>query len=832
MRLSKFNGEVEVQYIFRKAKTAGDKLAVVFPNLRTRPSPPTVFHFLTYSSVSGVHQLFIADSWADVNVPPYAALNGDFRIERSIIMLVDKIAEEHGIKNICATGTSAGATAALYYGLKYNWHILAGSPGYEFPPRHDSATYRLISGCESDESANAFMATLISGVLRKLEPGAFKKRFVCYWGDSESSYLNNRDKLGEDCRVRDIPLEVRTFEGISDHGYACVAFDHISVSALNEVFDESATRYALRYGQHVSLMSEMKALADGLTETIQASTIPANISVNDPFEMIDPCAVRDLTHEYVKGDITDEYFWTADNATLKTATAKASLSHVYMLCADFEKRGDAALFSAARRLVDSFALKNMSMFGLGVLEACACRMLRTVALCKFIEVCKRQGAANKNETAASLLHRDLTQMRVTDIAISPRYTGAKFFFSYAALYRENTELCTALTEFACRYLAESVSAQTDRIGFTVLHAVETFYNYGTLKRILKFMLNNGLPVSSENFVRLAKAVSDTERACSHLSVWPAPGGYGRQSLLLTDRLARILNFKFVDGKDFIDGNHSLKVLRTDKSYLSANGIYASSWARNRKDALSMTWHYCGVAVVKDCGPLYSSDIWENCGLAVASHSCLYADDGEHFLDMFGFKSSHCDFGDFAVIRSVNDGYADVKLQRLIVSLKSNAVVVIDRCVSLDGNAHKYRQNWLLSGLESPVTDFSEFGGRAGAVDVRMRQLTEFDSVTYDRAPPNAEYLNKESETATVERLCYEVTAEEHVFITVLTAASPEDRAESDITEVSAENDGPAYRLKLRSETKTAELEIRDGEIANLPNPDDGREFLFHLRDFK
>jgi hypothetical protein len=836
MKLSKFNDEVEVQYVFRKAKTVSDKLIVVFPNLRTRPSPPTVFHLFEYSSVTNIYQLFIADSWADVNVPPYAALNGDFCIERSIIKLIDRIRDEYGIKNICATGTSAGATAALYYGLKYNWHILGGSPRYEFSTRHNNASYRLVSGLESDESANEFMRTLVPDVLRNIETGAFRKRFICYWGDLESSYLDNCDKLSEDCRRKDISLEIRTFEGISEHGYACVAFDNISVAALSEVFDENITRYALMREQRVHLMSEMKALADRLTAIINASAIPAEFPVVEPFEIVDPCIIRDLTYEYVKGGITDEYFWSAGNETTKIAMAKMSLSQVYMLCVDFEKKGDVSLLLAAGRLVDSFALKETSIFRLGVLETKTCRMLRMIVLCKYIEVYNRQNPKKKDGTADSLLKRDfLAHMNITDIALSPRYTTAKVFFSYAALYRENAELSAALTKYAIRFLVDSVLIQTDRIGFTINYVVETFYNYYSLKRILKFVLSNNLPVSSEYFVKLSKLVSDTERACSHLSVWPPSSGYSRQSPFLTENLMRILNFMFVDGGDFIDGGHALKVLRTDKSYLSANGLYTSVWAMNKKDALSLTWYYCGFAIVKDCCAMYSNDMWEICELAVAAHSCVYADTGEYFLDMFEFKSAHCDFGEYAVLRSVNAGYADVELQRLIVFLKSNAIIVIDRCKSLDGKKHKYYQNWLLNGLENPITDFSEFSGRirAATVDMHMRQFAKFDSVTYDRAPPNAEYLNNnESESAPVEHLRYEVTAEEHVFVSVLTAVSAENAAENNVVEISAENDGAVCRLKLRSETKTVELDILDGEITNLPDPDEGREFLFHLRDFK
>ena len=55
-------------------------------------------------------------------------------IETSVVSLISNIMHENNIlfKNVISVGSSKGGTAALYYGMKYNYgNIIVGAPQYK-----------------------------------------------------------------------------------------------------------------------------------------------------------------------------------------------------------------------------------------------------------------------------------------------------------------------------------------------------------------------------------------------------------------------------------------------------------------------------------------------------------------------------------------------------------------------------------------------------------------------------------------------------------------------------------------------------------------------------
>ena len=58
--------------------------------------------------------------------------NGKPVIEKSVKALIDRCAEDCNAQRIIVAGSSMGGFCALYYGLKYNWDIIAGAPPYSY----------------------------------------------------------------------------------------------------------------------------------------------------------------------------------------------------------------------------------------------------------------------------------------------------------------------------------------------------------------------------------------------------------------------------------------------------------------------------------------------------------------------------------------------------------------------------------------------------------------------------------------------------------------------------------------------------------------------------
>lgn len=116
-----YKGEVDIRYIFEESP-GSDFLLVGFSAFPPQGGAPT------YYSVEGLRELpynrlFILD---DFGIPEYRgsyylAFNGDFRIERSVMSLIDHICSSCLVpkRNVIAFGSSKGAFTSLYFAFKH-----------------------------------------------------------------------------------------------------------------------------------------------------------------------------------------------------------------------------------------------------------------------------------------------------------------------------------------------------------------------------------------------------------------------------------------------------------------------------------------------------------------------------------------------------------------------------------------------------------------------------------------------------------------------------------------------------------------------------------------
>lgn len=98
--------------------------------------------------------LWIKDEVDSLGPSYYICIDNDFSINKSIIGLIEKIADEvkSDKKDIVLLGASKGGTAALYYGMKYNFHnIILSAPQYRLgtflSKQHQNILRRM---CKSD----------------------------------------------------------------------------------------------------------------------------------------------------------------------------------------------------------------------------------------------------------------------------------------------------------------------------------------------------------------------------------------------------------------------------------------------------------------------------------------------------------------------------------------------------------------------------------------------------------------------------------------------------------------------------------------------------------
>lgn len=125
------NSNLAIRYYFKEAIFNNkDKLIIVFSAFSTdKPK----YNYINTLSTYDCNKLYILDDYGSKGTY-YLGLKGGFEVETAVMSLISKIMSENNIsfKNIISIGSSKGGTAALYYGMKYNFgNIIIGAPQYK-----------------------------------------------------------------------------------------------------------------------------------------------------------------------------------------------------------------------------------------------------------------------------------------------------------------------------------------------------------------------------------------------------------------------------------------------------------------------------------------------------------------------------------------------------------------------------------------------------------------------------------------------------------------------------------------------------------------------------
>jgi hypothetical protein len=133
----KFKGEKifssihPIKYYFEEAKLVNkNKLIVVFSAFSTTDAK---YNYISTLKTCDCNKLFILDDFGKKGTY-YLGLNGNFDIESSVVSLITYIMSKNNIEfsNVISVGSSKGGSAAIYYGMKYNFgNVIAGAPQYK-----------------------------------------------------------------------------------------------------------------------------------------------------------------------------------------------------------------------------------------------------------------------------------------------------------------------------------------------------------------------------------------------------------------------------------------------------------------------------------------------------------------------------------------------------------------------------------------------------------------------------------------------------------------------------------------------------------------------------
>ena len=216
-----FKDEVDVKYLFFPSYKNSDLLTITFAGFHAEGDPPKYNYMRTLEEFD-CNQLFILDDFG-ARGSYYMCVNRDFKIEKSVKKLIDTICQDHKIKKRISLGSSKGASAAIYYGLKYDYDaIIAGTPQYyigSYLKKVKSAHNVLdfMAGNQSEDSIE-FLDNIIENLINQREECS--TQVVICAGKDDPHYQFHSVPLIDTLEQKNVPfvLDVLNYSAHSDIG--------------------------------------------------------------------------------------------------------------------------------------------------------------------------------------------------------------------------------------------------------------------------------------------------------------------------------------------------------------------------------------------------------------------------------------------------------------------------------------------------------------------------------------------------------------------------------------------------------------------------------------
>ncbi|WP_273124327.1 accessory Sec system protein Asp2 [Bacillus weihaiensis] len=126
-----FESNLPVKYVFEEGVHNKDYLVVVFSGFNSvKSKTPYNYNYIRTLRTIDCNRLFILDNYGPRG-SYYLGENLSFDFEEAVFSLITTIAENKNVKKdkVITAGSSKGGSAALYFGLKYNFgNVIAGAP--------------------------------------------------------------------------------------------------------------------------------------------------------------------------------------------------------------------------------------------------------------------------------------------------------------------------------------------------------------------------------------------------------------------------------------------------------------------------------------------------------------------------------------------------------------------------------------------------------------------------------------------------------------------------------------------------------------------------------
>lgn len=688
MRYSTYNGEVDIDYILRKASVPSDVLVVSFPGAggdRFKATALGLGYMMTIGQFN-VNALYIKNTDGKHSNTAFIGTKGDLSIERSVVGLIKYACSETGAQRCIAVGSSMGGNSALYYGLRYNWDIIAGG---------------------ARASAGLWTGRLIRQIIPTAKEGGFNKSIYMCWGKGEPMWVD--------------PTQAPSLLSLFDEAgipYEKELFDYSAHVSISRVFPAILNRKigALVGGGDSPDVRSIEPGAIEIAAKINTS-IKTLIDYIGGLDQLAPnMAIQCRFHRKPYG-IKKLSAFALDRLKKKirkisrrrvTQTFKPRLSRsASMLTTRGNGRGGKwrGEVRVAESVIDRMCAahgkrRNHPPYGPAWMDAKN----------KIISAIKAVLGADE-----ALTKMDDSYARMQFLLLA-----AEFYKGHERFYRETYERAVQALNAVTDYYF-------DKNGVCIFEQVDA--QHGVLDRlgnIVRFIEANGFG-ANQGINRLKRRLVEIQAVAAGLT---RPDGITPNLGHSSHKKAAIAPLK----GSLVKSESNIAVFADDRAYITIGGGSNIHSAYRHCDLLSFTFWYDGQQLVCDAGG--GKDELSDYAHSSVAHSALLCDERDYitpgYMDWTTLDDPF-ENDQYALITAKHRLIEGVTLSRTWLWLKPNVIVLFDEGTS--GEEHVYTQNFLLrcnhngrlierekSGINRGMHGDSDLSVASRHVSLRMAQF--------------------------------------------------------------------------------------------------------------
>ncbi|MEC1526026.1 hypothetical protein P9D43_28940 [Neobacillus niacini] len=213
-----YQTNLPIKYIFEEGQKTKDYLLVVFSGFAENTSKVKhAYNYMRTLKNFDCHKLFILDNYGPSGCY-YIGENMSFEVETSVLSLITNIIRKYKInyENVIVAGSSKGGSAALYFGLKYNFgYVIAGAFQTKIADyitiRPEAYDYML--GSSSNQAGHDYLNGII---YKQLDKEIYTKLFFMS-SKNDWQYPDHIQLFLDTLKEKNIPYTYYECEEMRDH---------------------------------------------------------------------------------------------------------------------------------------------------------------------------------------------------------------------------------------------------------------------------------------------------------------------------------------------------------------------------------------------------------------------------------------------------------------------------------------------------------------------------------------------------------------------------------------------------------------------------------------